>query len=57
MSNTNTSKEIKEKAKAAANKPATFGEDVDLSNYSTLTKNYAMKKTRHVWRRKLKIRC
>lgn len=33
MSNIKTSKEIKEKAKAAANKTATFGEDINLKNY------------------------
>jgi Fe-S cluster assembly scaffold protein SufB len=34
MSNTNTSKEIQEKAKAAANKPAAFGKDIDIKQYS-----------------------
>jgi Fe-S cluster assembly scaffold protein SufB len=33
MSKIKTSKEIKDKAKAAINKPATFGEDVNLNNY------------------------
>jgi Fe-S cluster assembly scaffold protein SufB len=33
MSDIKTSKEIKDRAKAAANKPATYGEDVNLSNY------------------------
>jgi Fe-S cluster assembly scaffold protein SufB len=33
MSDIKTSKEIKDKAKAAANKPATYGEDVNLNNY------------------------
>ena len=34
MTNKDTSKTIKEKAKAAANKPATYGEDVNIGKFS-----------------------
>jgi uncharacterized protein len=44
MTKDNTSKTYQDKAKAAANKPATYGEDIDLKKYTTEGGEYTYRK-------------